>query len=94
MPQVVAQAECIDFLLHFFQGQLMVIPHADIILHLFILASWDIHRVVIMVGRAFALLRASRLSVLIFFFPLTTGMVVGARITHVILCSVSWWYRV
>jgi hypothetical protein len=31
----------------------MVIPHADIILHLFILASWDIHRVVIMVGRAF-----------------------------------------
>ena len=53
IPQVVAQAECIDFLLHFFQGQLMVIPHADIILHLFILSSWDIHRAVIMVGKAF-----------------------------------------
>lgn len=94
MPQVVAQAECIDFLLHFFQGQLMVIPHADIILHLFILASWDIHRAVIMVGKAFCNVTRIPLIRFDFFFPLITGMVVGARITHVILCSVSWWYRV
>lgn len=84
IPQVVAQAECIDFLLYFFQGHLMVVMHADIFLDLFILVLWNIHRAVIMVRRHFAMLRASRLSVLIFFFPLTTGIVVGARMTQVI----------
>ena len=40
-PVAVPQAERKDLLLHFFNGKLMVVPHADVFFGLFILFCWE-----------------------------------------------------
>jgi len=49
---VVPQAEGKDLLLHFLKGELMIVPHSDILLGLLILLSGDVYRRVIIMGQA------------------------------------------
>ena len=49
---IVPQAERKNLLLHLFKGKLMIIPHAEVFLGLFILICRDMNRRIIMVRQA------------------------------------------